>query len=212
MGIDITTDAFVELLHNPRVRLNLGKGHPLVRVVLRETLNEIARQVGHELGESEVNLSDALARVLLSRCFEWRRSDQQFVQKHSAAPNIDVLVVLMAFDHLRREAIQCSTWGCAPGRGRMYRSSEIGNFKLSTRANQTIFWFDVAVDHVFRVAVRNGITQFHNVLCRSALVKTVALAEQSEQFTVGGIFKNDVDSHLVIEIAIKAKDVGVVYM
>jgi hypothetical protein len=69
--------------------------------------------------------------------------------------------------------------------------------------------FDGAADHMFRVAVENGSTQFNKMLCGSALVKTVSLTEQFEQFTVRRRLRNDVHARLVVEIAIKPKDVGV---
>ena len=46
--------------------------------------------------------------------------------------------------------------------------AEIGDLQLSLQAEQQVFWLDVAVDHLLRVAVFERVSHLSNVPRRSA--------------------------------------------
>lgn len=51
-----------------------------------------------------------------------------------------------------------------PGGRCMNRPAKICNLQLSISPQQQVFWFDVPVNHLLRVTVVEGISQFHDVL------------------------------------------------
>ncbi len=47
---------------------------------------------------------------------KWRTAYEKLIAQHTQAPEINLLVMLLAFDHLWRQVIECATEGGPPAR------------------------------------------------------------------------------------------------
>jgi hypothetical protein len=92
--------------------------------------------------------------------------------------------VFMPLNHLRRKGTEYFPENCETGRGRVHGPSEVSTFQFPTRPNQYSLSSDIAMDHLFQVAMRNGAADLDNFLRRSVPAEVTLLTKQFEYLAV----------------------------
>lgn len=87
--------------------------------------------------------------------------------------------------------------------------SEVTNLEFAVDSYEEIFWLNIPVDYVFRVEVDESIGHLVDVDGTSPFGKAAVLHELLIHLTLAGEFKHEEDAVLVVEVAVKTKDVGV---
>lgn len=85
--------------------------------------------------------------------FERRFSYQELIRKYTESPVIDLLVVILTFNHFRREVIQSSAQSLPAQSWCVYRPTEVSNLEFPVDANQYVFWLYIAYDGISVVRV-----------------------------------------------------------
>ena len=57
-------------------------------------------------GEFQIDFGDATVGLVVTFSFEGRLAAEKLVAEHAETPQIDLLVVQLALDHLRRQVVQ----------------------------------------------------------------------------------------------------------
>ena len=80
-----------------------------IRWFCTDIADQISRALRHMRREFQVNFRDASVGFVVTFSFERRLATQEFVAKHAQTPQINLLVVRLAFNHLRRQVVKCAT-------------------------------------------------------------------------------------------------------
>lgn len=91
----------------------------------------------------------------------------------------------------------------------MDRPAEVGDLEVVVEADEEVLRLDVPVDDVLAVAVEQRAGQLRDKCGRCALVKVLPVLEDLVELPLGGIFEDEVDTGVIVEVAEEAEDVGV---
>mmetsp|Transcript_18102 Transcript_18102/g.35339 ORF Transcript_18102/g.35339 Transcript_18102/m.35339 type:complete len:253 (-) Transcript_18102:210-968(-) len=89
----------------------------------------------------------------------------------------------------------------------MHGPPKVGNFDLSLAIHQEVLGFDVSVNDILHVAVVKRLSKAPNVEGCSLLIEALEFLELLVELALGGVFEDEVDAALVVEVAVEPKDV-----
>ena len=115
----------------------------------------------------------------------------------------------LGVDHLRREVVECTAHGGAPGGGRVDGPAEVGNLQITLHVEEEVLGLDVPVDDLLGVAILEGLGHLVDVLGAAALVVAAAghLLQLLVHLATRGVLQDEVDTRLVVEVAEHAQNV-----
>ena len=99
---------------------------------------------------------------------ERRVPDQELEAKDPECPQVNLLVVVLPFDHLRRQVVEGPAQRGPLGRGRVDAPPEVGDLQVLSDVEQQVLGLDVAVDHLSwritrfsndRLLINHGLTE-----------------------------------------------------
>ena len=73
-------------------------------------------------------------------------------------------------NHLRGQVVESAAHGGAPAAGRVHGPPEVGDLEVALHVEEEVLGLDVAVDHLHRVAVRQGLDN-HNINSWTRLIR-----------------------------------------
>ena len=86
-------------------------------------------------------------------------------------PNKSKLRVSYSYlNHLRGQVVESAAHGGAPAAGRVHGPPEVGDLEVALHVEEEVLGLDVAVDHLHRVAVGQGLDN-HNIKSWTHIIK-----------------------------------------
>ena len=73
-------------------------------------------------------------------------------------------------NHLRGQVVESAAHGGAPAAGRVHGPPEVGDLEVALHVEEEVLGLDVAVDHLHRMAVRQGLDN-HNIKSWTHIIK-----------------------------------------
>ena len=197
------------MLDDPRVAPDVLQVDALLRVLLEELHDQVARERGHEMRELDIDVPDSATRRPLRVLLERRRANQELVQQDAELPHIDARVVLLPSHHFRRKIIERATKSRPAGRRRVHGPPEVRELEVAVQADENVLRLDVAVNDVLRVAVVDCVRHLNDVTRCRLLVEALCVAEHLEELAARGVLDDEVDARLVPEVSVEPDDVRV---
>ena len=78
--------------------------------------------------------------------FKWRFADEEFVAEDTERPEVDLFVVEVSFDHLRREVVESAAHRRASRGRRVDTPAEVGDLQVALHVQQKVFRLDITVN------------------------------------------------------------------
>jgi len=106
--VDLAADgeAALAVLGEPLVLQGLLQRHPFARVANEQPIYEVPNTRRQVVGVFELALHDLLVGLVLATLvLEWCLACSHFIAEYADAPDIDPVVVGLAYDDLRRNVI-----------------------------------------------------------------------------------------------------------
>jgi hypothetical protein len=108
-----------------------------------------------------------VTRHLLKR----RDANEELVREDAQRPQVDVVCVRLALDHLGREVVERAAEGRPAVRRGVDGPAKVADLQVAVQAEEDVFRLDVAVDDVLRVQVVERVGHLRHVLspgCKTA--------------------------------------------
>ena len=171
---------------NPRMHDGVLERDSLLRIGLQETADEVSRSARDVGREMEVDGLDASIGVHLRGAFEGRFADEELEGEDAERPMVDTFVVRFVLHHFRRQIVQRAAERFSSGRRGVDGPAEIGDLHLLAQAEQEIFRFDVAVNHLFRMTIDHRVEEFGHVSRRPRFVELSFGLQRFVELALGG--------------------------
>lgn len=137
---------------------------------------------------------------------EWDFSAEELVGEYAQSPNIDLNIVQLLGEHLRREIVIGTTERASHFVAAVTSTPEVGNFNPSSLVNEDIFRFEVPVSIPVAVHIHNSL---YNLPDNRSDLPFRGLHVFEKLLSVEVLHKNEV-VELVFELGVAAYDVRVV--
>ena len=189
-------------MHDPRMSENVIKRQASSRIVYKELGDEIAGSTRNMRREGQVDSGNAAEGGTLSIGNEGSVTGQEFVGQDSERPNINVRVVRLALDHLRRQVVQSAAHGLTTqGRG-VDRPSKVSELHFALQTEKKIFRLDIAVNDVLAVEILESVGNAADVVSAELLREASGAVEFVVEFSLSGVLQDQIDLLAVVEVAI----------
>jgi hypothetical protein len=142
-------------------------------------------------------------------CLEGRVADEELVAQNAERPNVHCFVVGLALNHLGGEVVERATEGVALGGRGVDGPAEVGDLDLALAIDEEVLRLDVTVDDVLLVAVVERRGEGSDVVRSSLLREALKALKVFVKLSSRGEFEDEIDSALIVEITIKAKNIVV---
>mmetsp|Transcript_40040 Transcript_40040/g.114558 ORF Transcript_40040/g.114558 Transcript_40040/m.114558 type:complete len:230 (+) Transcript_40040:34-723(+) len=148
---------------HPRVLEGALQRQPLIGVLVQQPADQVLSLARYVRRENRRARLDLVVCPLLAAVLEWWLAHQELIQEDTKTPNVHVVAILLAVDHLRRQIIQRAAKGRASGGGRMHSPTEVGDFQSVLQADQDVLRFDIAVHDVLGMAIHDRLNHLLEV-------------------------------------------------
>lgn len=199
-------------LLNPWVIKRLFHSDPSFRVNDKHFGNQILAvwsKIGRHL---ELARFDLAKHLFWGISIERHGSVEQLIEGNSKRPNVTLFVVLFIED-LRRDIVwRSSNFALLPLIINNQCETKVNESDLAVSSEHDVFWLDVPVDNILRMAMLKSSQQFEELQGYIGLILFFRiLCDGFHNFSAGAEFHDEVNVLLVIVSLIVGADVWVIY-
>jgi hypothetical protein len=186
---------------NEDVIQNLFDGVPIFRIGSEHSPEQIDSRGGEPLVDAELALDDVALDVEGRGRAERGLAVQQLVQQDAERPHVDLLVLVVAADHLGRHVLVRAAKrdpvvrlgpGSARELGELAAPAEVGHLGHEVRVEQDVLRLEVAVQEALAVDVLQRQGHLGHDLARVALRKPLVPLQKLVQVPVRSVLQQHV--------------------
>ena len=194
----------------------------ILRVWYKHLAQEIARLGGNIVGESELRAEDVFVQEvdIVTFGIGWIVVERQVTREHRVQNNTtgpDVYsrayIEALADDQFGSSITRAATARLHQVVGLMLKAvgeSKVGHDHVPVSVEKQVFEFEVTVDNLFLVEVPNGRDELSKQLASVTFFEIAVGENMIEEFTPGGIFKDDPDVLVRFDNIIEMNNIRVV--